>query len=59
METKERAVFALYRGDKLITFGTYEELSKMLNVGIASLRVYSSPKHINKESRNIIRLIQT
>jgi hypothetical protein len=43
--------YAVYKGDEFIALGTLEELSKLLNVKMESLRWLSTPSAI-KRSQN-------
>lgn len=40
--------FALYRGDKFITFGTEEQLAKLLGVKKTSIKFYRSPSWLKR-----------
>jgi hypothetical protein len=48
---EKRTMYALYRGDEIITIGTKKELAKYLGVNERTIYFYSTPTH-RKRNKN-------
>lgn len=44
--------YALYHGDTFIDIGTIEYLAKLLNVGVRTIKFYSSPTYYKRSGGN-------